>query len=107
MKQYHQVITIAALALGLIATPAWANPFRVINDYGSEVEAMCHGDTTFSSLTNGTSTDFDCSAELVTRVDGLTSVSFAFECSSAQRQDSTVTQNSDGGADWDHACQTP
>ena len=109
MRKQPKFVTIIALALALClaVAPAWAGPFEVINDYGDTVEAMCHGDTSFTSLSNGSTTDFDCSSDLVTQVMGdLTSLSHSFDCSSGEQQESTVTQTDAGGANWAHKCET-
>ena len=107
MKQQNRFLTIAALSLSLAAGPAWAGPFEVINDYGDTIEAMCDGETSFTSLSNGSTTDFDCTSGLLTRVMGeTTSQSHSFDCSSNQQQESTVTQTDAGGVNWDHKCES-
>ena len=109
MKQQNRFGTITALALALClaVAPAWAGPFEVINDYGDTVEAMCDGNTSFTSLANGSTTDFDCSSGLLTRVMGeVTSQSHSFDCSSGEQQESTVTQTDEGGVNWAHKCET-
>ena len=72
MKQQNRYGTIAALTLGLclVATPALAADYDLINSSGGAIEAKCTEDSSYSDVANGATQSFTCSGNLVVRVAG-------------------------------------
>ena len=115
MKQKSGTIAALALALCLVAAPAWAASFNVTNSSGGTIKVNCTtggpsptGDSV--ELSNGTSTgDFECggSIETVLKQEKATSYSFSHSCTSGQTQNTTVNAgSSEGTLSLSHTCSS-
>ena len=97
----QRFITIAALtlALCLIAGPAWAVIYGLTNSSGGAVEARCSENSSYSNISNGTTTNFTCTGSLAVRVAGSTSLPYLvpFQCNAGQGQTVTATAGSSTG----------
>ena len=72
MSKRSGFFTITALTLGLclVATPALAADYDLVNSSGGAIEAKCTGDSSYSDVANGTTQSFTCSGNLAVRVAG-------------------------------------
>ena len=110
MKQQNRVVTIAALALGLglIATPAWADDFKLTNSSGDTISYGCAPGATPNTVNNGSSADFGCSSgsfNVKGQGDSTTTVDDA--CTSTQRHHTTASAGTTTGTlSLAHACET-
>ena len=98
MGQTSKVGTIAALALGLClaAQQAWAVVHGLTNSSGGAIEAKCSTASSYTEVSNGSTTNFTCSGSLAVRVSGSSSLPYlvAFNCGAEQSQSVTVTAGS-------------
>ena len=98
MKQQSRLATIAALTLGfcLIATQALAAVHGLTNSSGGAIEAKCSNASSYTEVSNGSTTNFSCSGSLAVRVSGSSSLPYlvAFNCGVEQAQSVTVTAGS-------------
>ena len=64
MSKQYRFVTIAALVLGLglIATPAWADDFKITNSSGGTVSFGCSSAAGTWTVNNGSSSTFGCSS---------------------------------------------
>ena len=117
MKQQRRFVTIAALALalGLIATPAWAQStylggdFKLTNSSGGTITYGCGASATSNTVSNGSSTTFGCSSgTFSTKASGSTTVySVDDACTSTQRHHTTASAGSSTGTlSLSHTCES-
>ena len=102
MKQHGRVITIAALALGLglIATPAWADDFKITNSAGADIKYGCSGGALSNTVSNGSSSSFGCSSNkfnVSLTSSGATSSSVSHGCASNERHLTTASAGTNAG----------
>ena len=113
MQKQNRIITLAALALCLVAAPAWAASFQVTNSSGDTIKVNCTtgnaslgGDSV--ELSNGSSTSvFTCSGQIETvlKMVGATSYSFSHSCTSTQTHKTTVSAGTNSGTlSLSHSC---
>ncbi len=116
MKKQSRALILSALVLGLclVAAPALANDYHIVNNSGEAVTVGCSipqggapganavGSTTVNTQTveDSNTLDFTCDGTLTVQSSGALKSSF-FTCSSNQVQ--TVTLTSSGGAGFDLA----
>ena len=102
MSKLHKFGIIAALALGLclVAQQAWAGVFGLTNSSGGTIEAKCSSASSYTEVSNGSTTNFTCSGSLAVRVSGSSSLPYlvAFNCGVDQGQNVTVTAGSSANA---------
>ena len=119
MKKQSRSLILAALVLGLclVAAPALANDFHIINNSGEAVEVGCSipqggapganavGSTTVNKQTveDGNTLDFTCDGTLTVQSAGALRSSF-FTCSSNQVQTVTLTSSNGPGFDLAETC---
>ena len=110
MKQQSRFVALAALALGLglIATPAWADDFRLTNSSGGTLSYGCTPGAASNTVNNGSSANFGCSSgSFNVQVQGSTTTQTVSDaCSSTQRHHTTASTDSDGALSLSHACDT-
>ena len=120
MKKQRHALILTALALGLclVAAPALANDYHIINNAGETVEVSCSmpaapvpGEAAVGSITgeknpvdDGSTLDITCGGTLGVHSSWGRRASY-FGCSSGQVQHVTVTTPSGGGLNLAETCQ--
>lgn len=109
MGKQHKfgIITALALGLGLIATPAWADDFKLTNSSGNTISYGCAPGATSNTVNNGSSATFGCSSgsfNVKGQTDSTTTVNDA--CTSSERHHTTASAGSTTGTlSLAHACE--
>ena len=120
MKKQRHALMLAAFVLGLclVAAPALANEFHIINNADETVQISCStpagsgtGQAAVGSnmsaetpVNNGSTLDVTCNGTLVVNSYGAQRTS-SFGCSSNQVQHVTLTTPEEGGLNLAETCQ--
>ena len=110
MKKQHGfgIIVALALALGLIATPAWADDFKITNSSGGTVSFGCSSASGTWTVNNGSSLTFACSSGTFSAksVDSTSSYTVNDACLSTQRHHTTASAGTNAGElSLAHTCE--